>query len=307
MKRNHHEYKLAPFPKVRRVLSVMLSTVQRKHMMHGLVEMDISKPHRYIHEYKARTGESLSFTAFIATCLARAIDEDKYMHAYRKGRNQLVLFDDVDVAIQVERKVDNQKNPVPSTLSAVSSQQHEHRNVDNRQHNRVDTLFPHIVRAANKKTFREIHQEIRAAQEAKVEKTMKFKAAKWAASLPTFMIVFIWRLLWWMITRYPRLQKKYGGTVGITAVGMFGKGSGWGIPTAAHTLDITLGGIGEKPVAVDGQLEFREYLNMTISVDHDIIDGAPATRFARRFKELIESGYGLIEQDMVSEQITTQA
>jgi hypothetical protein len=45
---------------------------------------------------------------------------------------------------------------------------------------------------------------------------------------------------------------------------MFGKGSGWGIPTAAHTLDITLGGIGEKAVRVDGQIEFREYLCMTI-------------------------------------------
>jgi pyruvate/2-oxoglutarate dehydrogenase complex dihydrolipoamide acyltransferase (E2) component len=32
---------------------------------------------------------------------------------------------------------------------------------------------------------------------------------------------------------------------------------------------------------------------MTISVDHDIIDGAPLARFTQRLKELIESGYGL--------------
>jgi len=31
-------------------------------------------------------------------------------------------------------------------------------------------------------------------------------------------------------------------------------------------------------------------------MDHNIIDGAPATRFALRLKELIESGYGLIDQ-----------
>jgi pyruvate/2-oxoglutarate dehydrogenase complex dihydrolipoamide acyltransferase (E2) component len=29
--------------------------------------------------------------------------------------------------------------------------------------------------------------------------------------------------------------------------------------------------------------------------DHDMVDGAPATRFAARFKELIESAYGLCE------------
>jgi pyruvate/2-oxoglutarate dehydrogenase complex dihydrolipoamide acyltransferase (E2) component len=307
MKRNRDDYELVPYPKIRRVLSAMLSTVQRKHMMHGLVEMDVTKAHQYMHEYKDRTGESLSFTAFIVTCLARAVDENKSVHAYLKGRNQLVLYDDVDVTVQVERKGGGQKISALSTPDAGSFQQHGHKNDNDRQKTRVDTMFPHIIRAANKKTFWEIHREIRAAQEEKVETTLKFKTLKWTAMLPTLMIVFIWRLLWWMICRYPRLQKKYGGTVGITAVGMFGKGSGWGIPTAAHTLDITLGGIGEKAVRVDGQVEFREYLSMTISVDHDIIDGAPATRFALRLKELIESGFGLIDQDVVSGHITTHA
>jgi pyruvate/2-oxoglutarate dehydrogenase complex dihydrolipoamide acyltransferase (E2) component len=307
MKRNRDEYELVPYPKMRRVLSAMLSTVQRKNMMHGLVEMDVTKAHQYMHEYKARTGESLSFTAFIVACLAHAVDENKSVQAYRKGRNHLVLFKDVDVTVQVERKGGGQRGPEPSTPDAGSFQQHGHRHDNDRQKTRVDTMFPHIIRAANTKTFWEIHREIRAAQEEKVESTMKFKALKWASSLPTFMIVLTWRFAWWMICRYPRLQKKYGGTVGITAVGMFGRGSGWGIPKAAHTLDITLGGIGEKAVRVNGQVAFREYLSMTISVDHDIIDGAPATRFALRLKELIESGFGLIDQDVVSGHVTTLA
>lgn len=42
---------------------------------------------------------------------------------------------------------------------------------------------------------------------------------------------------------------------------MFGKGAGWGIPITAHTLDITLGGITEKPGVVDGRIEVREDLN----------------------------------------------
>jgi pyruvate/2-oxoglutarate dehydrogenase complex dihydrolipoamide acyltransferase (E2) component len=279
LKNKHQNAKLVQYPKIRRVLSAMLATVQRKHMMLGLVEMDVTKAHQYMRENKARIGESLAFTAFIATCLAHSVDENKSVQAYRKGKNKLIIFDDVDVTVQVERNVNGQNK------------------VGDRQKNRVDTMFPHIIRAANKKSFWEIHREIRTAQEERVEKTKKFKTLQWTASLPTFMIIFIWRLVWWMIMSYPRLQKNYGGTVGITAVGMFGKGSGWGIPTAAHTLDITLGGIGEKAVRVDGQVEFREYLSMTISVDHDVIDGAPATRFALRLKELIESGYGLFDQD----------
>ncbi len=297
MKRKQQDFKVVPFPKMRRVLSVMLRSAQRKNMMHGLVEMDITRAHQYIREYKARTGVSLSLTAFIVTCLAHAVDENKSVHAYRKGKSQLVLFEEVDVTVQVERKVVGQKEPAPSIPSTISSQQNGHRSVHVQHDYRVDTLFPHIIKAANKKSFMEIHKEIRAAQQEKIETTVKFRVLKWTAILPIFMIVFIWRVLWRMISTYPRLQKNFGGTVGVTAVGMFGKGSGWGIPTAAHTLDITLGGIGEKPIVIDGRLETREYLNVTISMDHNIIDGAPATRFALRLKELIESGYGLIDQD----------
>lgn len=54
---------------------------------------------------------------------------------------------------------------------------------------------------------------------------------------------------------------------------------GWGIPPATPTtLMLTVGGIGEKQAVVDGHAAVREYLSLTISVDHDIVDGAPAAR-----------------------------
>jgi len=85
-----------------------------------------------------------------------------------------------------------------------------------------------------------------------------------------------------------------GGTVSLTSVGMFGDGGGWGIPVSNHTLQITLGGVAERPAFVNGQLENREYLCLTISLDHDIVDGAPAARFIQRLKELVESNHGIV-------------
>jgi pyruvate/2-oxoglutarate dehydrogenase complex dihydrolipoamide acyltransferase (E2) component len=58
-----------------------------------------------------------------------------------------------------------------------------------------------------------------------------------------------------------------------------------------------VGGIAWKPAVVEGRVEPREILNLTVTFDHDIVDGAPATRFTRRLVELIESGYGLGETD----------
>lgn len=44
---------------------------------------------------------------------------------------------------------------------------------------------------------------------------------------------------------------------------------------------------------VDGRIEPRQILSLTIIFDYDVIDGALAARFTRRLVELIESGYRL--------------
>ena len=48
--------------------------------------------------------------------------------------------------------------------------------------------------------------------------------------------------------------------------------------------------------------EAQVRLSLTISFDHTIIDGAPAARFAQRLKEPIDSGYGLGDSTVESEQ-----
>ncbi len=265
MAEKHDGYTVAPFPKVRLRIVDFLRIMQRKPVVHALTEVDVTKPRRYIREHKAATGESLSFTGFIIYCLGKAVDEDKRMHAYRKGRNKLVLFDEVDIATVIEHEVEDEK-----------------------------IATPYVFRAVNKKTFRDIHREMRAAQAAKVE---KFKQGMpWYESVFFSLPQFIRVAIFGTFGKSPHLMKRVEGTVGVTAVGMFGKGVGWAIPLTNYTLSIALGGIGEKPGVVEGRIEIRKYLSVTISADHDIIDGAPLARFAARFKGLIENGFGLIEQ-----------
>jgi 2-oxoacid dehydrogenases acyltransferase (catalytic domain) len=70
---------------------------------------------------------------------------------------------------------------------------------------------------------------------------------------------------------------------------MFGPSGGWGIPIAPPTLMITVGGITTKPRYINGNLQPREMLDVTISVDHDLVDGAPAAPFARRLADLVKA------------------
>ena len=269
--KQHADYQVVPYPKLRRLLAVMLHALQRKPMMHFLIEVDVTRARQSIRDHKANTGEALSFTAFLIACLGKAVDEHKAVQAYRKGSKHLVLFDEVDVETQIERETAGHEQNIT-----------------------------YIIRAANRKTFREIHQEIRAAQVEDVAKArVGSQALQWLLFLPTFLF----RFLYWM--RGPHVLKKYGGTVGTAAVGMFEDGAGWVIPIGhPQTLMMTVGGIGVKPGVVDGSIAIREYLSLTISLDHEIIDGAPTARFTRRLKELIEGGYGLIEQEGVQEEVS---
>ena len=71
------EYEIVPFPRMRHLVIDIMRTAQRKHMIHGLVEVDVTRARQYIRKQEARTGEQLSFTAFVATCLGKAVDMNK--------------------------------------------------------------------------------------------------------------------------------------------------------------------------------------------------------------------------------------
>jgi pyruvate/2-oxoglutarate dehydrogenase complex dihydrolipoamide acyltransferase (E2) component len=266
MKQQQSEDRVVPYPKAKRFLEAAIRVTNRKPMIHGLLEVDVTRARAFLRDYKARTGESLSFTAFIMTCLGKAVDEHKDVQAMRKGNTHLIVFGDVDVLTYIEREAGSQQ-----------------------------IILPYIVRAANRKTFREIHQEIRAAQ---VQDLAKFEmgGGKAMRLLPAALFLPYFWITTWIGKRNPRMWKRTWGTVMLSTVGMFGEGAGWGIPLSPPTLCwITVGGIGQRQEDVDGQIVIREYLSLTVSVDHNLIDGAPATRFTERFKELIESGYGLLD------------
>jgi pyruvate/2-oxoglutarate dehydrogenase complex dihydrolipoamide acyltransferase (E2) component len=251
-------YQTRPFLKIRRGYTDLLAATRRKNIIHGLVEVDVTNARRLLRRREA-AGEDLSFTAFLIHAVAQVVDEDRIMHAYRR-RGRLILFDDVDVNTQIEAVVGGQRI--------------------------VQSL---LIRSANRKSVEQITSEIRAGQRQDQPSQRRYRAALAFLSLPRPVRALAWRY----ILGNPEWFKRLGGTVGISSVGMFGPAGGWGIPIAPPTLMITVGGIATMPRYVDGELQARELLDLTISVDHEVVDGAPAARFARRLAELVEQADGL--------------
>jgi hypothetical protein len=264
MSANKPDFEVKRFPLSRRLIVDSARQGKRKHTIVGLVEADVTEARRLILAHKEATGETFSFTAFILACLGKAIDQNKYFHARRDFWGRLILFDEVDCTTMIEIEFQGQKFPLA-----------------------------HIIRAINKRSAQEIHDEIRAVQaDPQASGSLQRPQKRIGAFL--LLPAFIRDLAYGFMARSPRLFKNQVGTVMVSAVGMFGEGGGWGItPGSFYTTNILLGGIAQKPAVVDGQIVIRDFLSLTIGLDHDIIDGAPAARFVNRFKGLIESAYGL--------------
>jgi hypothetical protein len=275
MTRSQTAYDIVPFPPLQHQMTDWLELNRRRHTMYGLIEVDVTDARRAIRAYRVRNDTPLSLTAFIIYCLARAVDEDKTMQAYRRGRRQLALFPDVDVGIMVERELNGAKIPVP-----------------------------HIIREANAKSLDQIQQDIRTAQQENPAAVAVSSLPRWLQPLLVrglsawlMLPAALRRLVWTWMIRDPDRRTRLTGTVGVTAVGMFGCGTGWGIAPMEHTLALVVGGLARKPGMVGARIEAREYLCLTLALDHDLINGAPAARFTRRLIQLIESGAGLQDKE----------
>ena len=267
-------YQVIELPPARRDTANFLDLFWWRHIMYGLLEVDVTIVRQFIAEHKARTGETLSFTGYLAFCLAHAIDENKLVQAFLKGRKQLVVFDDIDVGLPVERQVGGTRAPTS-----------------------------HIIRRANHKTFLEIHQEIRSVQSQPVPPSKGFAPwLRFGMLLPEPLARLFIALVRAANRRNPKITAAVAGTVGVTAVGMFnhGHGMGWGITPPAHSLGLVVGGIARKPAVVENRIEPRDILHLTVGFDHDVVDGAPAARFVGRLVELIESGFGLAETNQAA-------
>ena len=112
-----------------------------------------------------------------------------------------------------------------------------------------------VVRAANKKSFLEIHKEIRNAKVGEIGINKLKKRMKLYSHAPKIIRNLFWR----KYKRNPHLRKRMAGTVAVTSIGMFGKTKGWGIPIAFHTLVVTVGGLFLKPILIDDKIVIKSF------------------------------------------------
>lgn len=265
-------YKKGDFPKNREIIIDALDVSKYYNHIIGLFELDVTNAMQVFDDYKKK-GKPLSFTSWMIKCIAQAVSEQKTIQTMRKGKKKIITFDDVDIKCIVEKDTAN-GNKIP---------------------------IQYIIRKANEKSFLDIQAEIRAAQKYKEERSSGEKRIKKRQGSIMSLPKFLRNIIWHTVMTDPFKVKKHLGTIGVSALGMYGNGMhGWAIPKTPHSTQFLLGSIIKKPVVTDDdQIVIRKVLNVTVSFNHDLVDGAPAVRFVSRLRELTNEAFQL--QDLMKE------
>lgn len=251
-------FRRIPVPFERRFVVDSLILGESKHAIHGLMDVDVTRARRL---YRER-GDQISWTAYVVACVARSVAAHPQVHALRSLRGDLVIFDTVDVCTFVEIVVGDRTYPMPIVLAG-----------------------------AERRSVADLSREIRDAQESPRSGSLMpdKRSMRLAGRIPGPLRRLVMRLF----SGVPSLIAGRVGTVGVTAVGMFGRGAGYGIPfPTVHSMGVTVGGIVERPRFAHesgDRVERGEFMQLTVSVDHDIVDGGPAARFASDLASRLEA------------------
>jgi pyruvate/2-oxoglutarate dehydrogenase complex dihydrolipoamide acyltransferase (E2) component len=234
----------------------------QKHHISAILEFDVTDSRRKLKELR-RSGINVSFNGWIIKVISSVLQKYPEASAFLYNKKKLMIFNDINISILVEKKIGASRVPIPLVLEKT-----------------------------NEKSASDITLEIENAknQELSDNEIVLTKKSTLAEGLYYHLPGFIRRTIWKIILGNPKFAYKKMGNVVITSVGMMGLINGWFIHKSVHPLSFGIGSILKKPVVINNEIKIREILNMTILADHDVIDGAPMVRFLNDLTKYIEGG-----------------
>lgn len=89
-------------------------------------------------------------------------------------------------------------------------------------------------------------------------------------------------------------EEMQGNTFTISNLGMFGIEEFTAIINPPDACILAVGGIIEKPIALNGQIQLGKMMKLTLSCDHRVVDGATGAKFLQTLKAGLENPLSLL-------------
>lgn len=257
------QYKTQKFPYTRIATIDVCNIGKKKNHIPALLELDVSKIRENIRTFNKQNPDKISFTGMMISLISKAVKKFETSSSFIKGKNRLIIFEDVNVSIIVEKEINGEKVPIPLVIEKA----HE---------KNAAAISMEITNAKNKQLNDE---EIVLQKKASRLEKLYYK-------FPGFVRRYVWRYL----LKHPTLVYNKMGNVAFTSIGMMGKVNGWFIPISIHPVCFGASSVMKKPLVIDNKIEIREILNLTVLLDHDVIDGADMARLISYLAKNIENG-----------------
>lgn len=259
---------LRDWPFYRNNISDFLHNASRRKNVSIWWEIDITRVLAAVQRIQRETRLGVSLHAYWIYQLAQAVRKHPEMQAVRvPWRRKVAQFDGVDVGTAVEQRV-------PGIGSIV---------------------VPYTIREADRKSLAVICGELRGARKRNLlteDPGIRLRAR--LAALPRPL-----RLLFWKWVDFdPARRRRVRGTVGITNLSYLADEGrpAFGVPLVIQPTNLAIGSIYQRLVPCETDPRGFRTANMlcvTLTVDHEVVDGAPMARFARTLTYSIESLSGL--------------
>jgi pyruvate/2-oxoglutarate dehydrogenase complex dihydrolipoamide acyltransferase (E2) component len=233
-----------------------------KHHVSALLEFDVTETRQKLSKLR-KEGTNISFNAWLLKAISRALEKYPEASSFLYSKRKLITFNDHNISFLIEKKVGDQRVPLPVVIERVNWK----------------TALDITREIENAKKLGGTEKDIVLARRSKVYERLYYH-------LPGFLRRRVWR---YMIS-HPKTAYKKMGNISVTSVGMMGKINGWFIHKSIHPVSFGVGSILQKPTVVGNDIKIRDILNMTILIDHDVIDGAPMVRFLKELTRIIEKG-----------------
>ena len=241
-----------PFPSHRKWVVGAMQAGHRMTPMTALVQVDVTEA------WQRLEAEDLSPTAYVLACVGGAAAAHPEVHAYRDWCGRLVIHPRVNIATMIE---------IESSTG----------------------LFPlaHVVRNTGQRSVSELSEELRTAK-ARPETGRSGRLLKRWGRFAGRVPGLPW--LVYAISRRSTVARLEIGTVAVSAVGMIiGGGAGLVSVMSLASLQVLVGAATDRPWIIDGEVAVRRILDITVQVDHRVVDGGPAGRFGATLRRLLEN------------------
>ncbi|MBE2256281.1 MAG: hypothetical protein IAE65_08780 [Ignavibacteria bacterium] len=189
-----------------------------------------------------------SLYAYLLFCYIKTVEEYKeYINAYINSKEEKIIFDEIDLAISVEKEFQDEKIPLI-----------------------------YIIRDAGKKSLKEINEELKRAKESGVNDLINYESMSFYKKPE-----WIRKLGWNNILKNPERFRQYLGTTAMTTLHNAGNSEIFAIPASPYTCTLTVG-------SVTGD-ETSKKINISLTFDHNLIDGVPSVKIFEKFKENVNA------------------